>query len=88
MAESQIWYGRPDMSHSYNETSVHFMKSVYRYGPPIEGNFWFGHHYEMFNMARALSGLFSNHRPANHFSEMTTPLGDWYSPAANLRTQL
>lgn len=48
-----IWYGRPDLSGNYNETSVHFARGVYRYSPAIEGNFWFGHHYEMFNMARA-----------------------------------
>ena len=50
---AQLWYGRPDLVGRYNETSVHFTKGVYRYGPAIEGNFWFGHHYEMFNMARA-----------------------------------
>lgn len=49
---AQLWYGRPDLVGRYNETSVHFNKGVYRFGPAIEGNFWFGHHYEMFNMAR------------------------------------
>lgn len=49
---AEIWYGRPDLSGNYNETSVHFAKSVYRYSPAIEGNFLMGHHYEMFNMAR------------------------------------
>jgi predicted dehydrogenase len=50
---AEIWYGRPDLAGNYNETSVHFAKGVYRYSPAIEGNFWFGHHYEMFNLARA-----------------------------------
>jgi predicted dehydrogenase len=50
---AEIWYGRPDLSGNYNETSVHFTRGVYRYSPAIEGNFWFGHHFEMFNMARA-----------------------------------
>lgn len=50
---AEIWYGRPDLAGNYNETSVHFRKGVYRYSPAIEGNFWFGHHYEMFNMAGA-----------------------------------
>ncbi len=50
---AEIWYGRPDLSGAYNETSVHFARGVYRYSPAIEGNFWFGHHYEMFNLARA-----------------------------------
>lgn len=49
---AEIWYGRPDLSGNYNETSVHFSKGLFRYSPAIEGDFWFGHHYEMFNMAR------------------------------------
>lgn len=54
---AEVWYGRPDLSGSYNETSVHFTKGVYRYSPAIEGNFLFGHHYEMFNMARAFRDM-------------------------------
>jgi len=52
---AEIWYGRPDLTvgNLYNETSVHFQKGLYRFSPAIEGNFWFGHHYEMFNLARA-----------------------------------
>jgi hypothetical protein len=49
---AELWYGRPDLSGKYNETSVHFAKDVYRYSPAIEGSFGMGHHYEMFNMAR------------------------------------
>lgn len=50
---AEVWYGRPDLNGKYNETSVHFQKDVYRYSPAIEGSFRLGHHYEMFNMARA-----------------------------------
>lgn len=53
----QFWYGRPDLGGKYNETSVHFAKDVYRYSPAIEGSFRMGHHYEMFNMARAFRGM-------------------------------
>ena len=68
-APAEIWYGRPDMSHSYNETSVHFTKGLYRYGPPIEGNFWFGHHYEMFNMARTFREMIRTRtEPVSHES--------------------
>jgi predicted dehydrogenase len=68
-APAEIWYGRPDMSHSYNETSVHFAKGLYRFGPPIEGNFWFGHHYEMFNMARAFREMIRTRvEPVSHES--------------------
>jgi predicted dehydrogenase len=46
-----IWYGRPGGGFSYNHTEVHFDKKKYEYSPAIEGDFWYGHHYEMFRMA-------------------------------------
>jgi hypothetical protein len=49
---AEIWYGRPDLVGKYNETFAHFQRSLYQFSPCIEDNFWFGHHYEMFNMAR------------------------------------
>lgn len=48
---AEIWYGRPDVRDRYNETSVHFTKQTYTYSPAIEGNRWYGHHYQMVNMA-------------------------------------
>ncbi|MBT6156240.1 MAG: Gfo/Idh/MocA family oxidoreductase [Planctomycetaceae bacterium] len=66
---AEIWYGRPDLyvGNKYNETSVHFQKGVYRYSPAIEGNFWFGHHYEMFNMARAFREMIRTRvEPTSH----------------------
>ncbi len=48
---AEIWYGRPDLAGFYCETSVHFAKRVYRFTPAIEGDFWYGHHYEMYRMA-------------------------------------
>jgi hypothetical protein len=50
-APAEVWYGRPDLGGLYCETSVHFAKKVYRFTPAIEGDFWYGHHYEMFRMA-------------------------------------
>jgi predicted dehydrogenase len=48
---AEIWYGRPDLGSFYCETSVYFPKYVYRFTPAIEGDFWYGHHYEMYRMA-------------------------------------
>lgn len=48
---AEIWYGRPDVGGNYCETSVHFQKKHYTFTPAIEGDFWHGHHYEMFRMA-------------------------------------
>jgi hypothetical protein len=37
----------------YNQTSVYFAKKEFEFTPAIEGDFWHGHHYEMFRMAHA-----------------------------------
>jgi hypothetical protein len=50
-APAEVWYGRPDVGGNYCETAVHFTKKLYRFTPAIEGDFWYGHHYEMFRMA-------------------------------------
>jgi len=48
---AEIWYGRPDLSGHYCQTLVHFQKKRYEFTPAIEGDFWHGHHYEMYRMA-------------------------------------
>jgi len=48
---AEIWYGRPDLVGNYNQTIVHFEKKKYEFTPAIEGDFWYGHHYEMYRMA-------------------------------------
>ena len=35
----------------YCHTTVFFQKTAYDYTPAIEGDFWYGHHYEMYRMA-------------------------------------
>jgi hypothetical protein len=46
-----IWYGRPNEMWEYCHTAVHFQKKKFEFTPSIEGDFWYGHHYEMFRMA-------------------------------------
>jgi predicted dehydrogenase len=48
---AEVWYGRPDLVGQYNQTSVHFAKQRFEFTPAMEGDFWYGHHYEMFRMA-------------------------------------
>ena len=48
---AEIWFGRPDDRVQYCHTTVFFQKTAYEYTPAIEGDFWYGHHYEMFRMA-------------------------------------
>ena len=48
---AEIWYGRPNSQWEYCHTEVHFQKKKFEYTASIEGDFWYGHHYEMFRMA-------------------------------------
>ncbi len=48
---AELWFGRPNERYEYNHTSVFFEKRNYEYAPSIEGDFWYGHHYQMFRMA-------------------------------------
>lgn len=54
---AEIWYGRPDLVGNYCQTLVHFQKKRYEFTPAIEGDFWYGHHYEMFRMAEVFRGM-------------------------------
>ena len=46
-----VWYGQPYEKFEYNRTDVYFKKKLYTFTPSIEGDFAFGHHYEMVRMA-------------------------------------
>jgi predicted dehydrogenase len=59
---AEVWYGRPDIGGLYCHTSVHFTKQVYQYTPAIEGDFWYGHHYEMFRMAHTFREMVRTRR--------------------------
>jgi predicted dehydrogenase len=48
---AEIWFGRPNQDWEYCHTSVFFEKKRVEFTPSIEGDFWYGHHYEMFRMA-------------------------------------
>ena len=54
---AEVWYGRPDLRSQYCETMVHFERTVHRFTPAIEGDFWYGHHYEMFRMAHTFRDM-------------------------------
>jgi predicted dehydrogenase len=59
---AEVWYGRPDIGGQYCHTSVHFTKQLYQYTPAIEGDFWYGHHYEMFRMAHTFREMVRTHK--------------------------
>jgi predicted dehydrogenase len=62
-----IWYGRPSATFDYNHTEVHFDKKKFEYTPAIAGDFWYGHHYEMFRMAATFRAMVKTRRePVPH----------------------
>jgi len=64
---AEVWYGRPDISGQYCHTSVHFARQVYQFTPAMEGDFWYGHHYEMFRMAHTFRDMIRTRRePVPH----------------------
>ena len=64
---ADIWYGRPNVPFIYNHTEVHFQKRKFEWSPAIEGDFWYGHHYEMFRMAATFREMVKTRRePVPH----------------------
>lgn len=64
---AEVWYGRPDETFQYCHTAVYFQKKRYEYTPAIEGDFWYGHHYEMFRMAATFRQMVKTRRePVPH----------------------
>ena len=55
------------MGQFYCSTSAHFEKKTFEWTPAIEGNYWYGHHYQMFRMARAFLEMVRTRRePVPH----------------------
>ncbi len=71
---AEIWFGRPNEIFEYCHTAVHFQKKRYEYTPSIEGDFWYGHHYEMFRMAATFREMVRTKRepiPHQEIEEVT-----------------
>ena len=54
---AEIWFGRPNEQWEYCHTTVYFQKKRFEFTPSIEGDFWYGHHYEMYRMAATFREL-------------------------------
>jgi predicted dehydrogenase len=64
---AEIWFGRPNEQWEYNHTAVHFQRKRYEYTASIEGDFWYGHHYEMYRMAATFRDMVRTRRePVPH----------------------
>jgi predicted dehydrogenase len=67
---AEVWYGRPDIGGQYCHTSVHFQRQVYQFTPAMEGDFWYGHHYEMFRMAHTFREMVRNRKKPIPYREI------------------
>jgi len=64
---AEVWYGRPDLVGQYCQTMVYFQRKAYQFTPAMEGDFWYGHHYEMFRMAHTFREMIRTRRePVPH----------------------
>lgn len=64
---AEVWYGRPDVAPTYSSASAHFAKKTYEWTPAVNGNYWFGHHYQIFRMAQTfLKMVESRAEPVPH----------------------
>jgi len=62
-----LWYGQPFERFEYNRTDVYYKKKLYTFTPSIEGDFAYGHHYEIVRMAATFRDmLVSGKEPAPH----------------------
>jgi len=62
-----VWYGQPYEKFEYNRTDVYFRKKLYTFTPSIEGDFVYGHHYEMVRMAATFRQmLLTGQEPVPH----------------------
>jgi hypothetical protein len=59
---AEVWYGRPDDGVQYCHVGVYFTKKRYEFTPAIEGDFEYGHHYEMFRMAATFREMVQTRR--------------------------
>lgn len=64
---AHLWYGEPFEKFEYCRTEVNFKKKRYQYTPSIEGDFTYGHHYQMFRMAAVFRQmLLTGQEPVPH----------------------
>jgi predicted dehydrogenase len=64
---AHVWYGQPFEKFEYCRTDVYFKKKLYHYTASIEGDFDYGHHYEMFRLAATFRDMVKTRRePVPH----------------------
>lgn len=82
---AEMWYGRPDLAGEYCQTSVHFARKHYQFTPAMEGDFWYGHHYEMFRMAHVFRDMVRTRREPIPHQEILEVTAIIHAGAKSLR---
>lgn len=84
---AEVWYGRPDLVGQYCQTSVHFARKHFEFTPAMEGDFWYGHHYEMFRMAHTFREMVRTGKEPIPHAEILEVTAILYAGAQSLREQ-
>jgi len=84
---AEIWFGRPNPKWEYCHTEVHFQKGKFEYTASIEGDFWYGHHYEMFRMAATFRDMVKTRREPIPHQEILEVTAIVHAAAKSLREQ-
>ena len=82
---AEVWYGRPDLVGQYCQTSVYFSKQAFQFTPAMEGDFWFGHHYEMFRMAHTFREMLRTRKEPVPHAEILEVTAILHAGARSLR---
>ena len=82
---AEIWFGRPNAVFEYCHTGVFFAKKNYEYTPSIEGDFWYGHHYEMFRMADTFRQMIRTRKEPIPHQEILEVTGIIHAAAKSLK---
>jgi uncharacterized protein YifE (UPF0438 family) len=62
-----VWYGQPYEKFEYDRTDVYFKKKLYQYTSSIDGDFAYGHKYQMFRQAEAFREMcYTRKEPVTH----------------------
>ncbi len=64
------WYGQPFERFEYNRTDVYYKKKLYTFTPSIEGDFAYGHLYEMVKLADAFRQMLRTGKEPNSHQEI------------------
>lgn len=84
---AEIWFGRPNSSWEYCHTEVHFQKKKFEFTAGIEGDFWYGHHYEMFRMAATFRDMVKTRREPIPHEEILEVTAIVHAAAKSLKEQ-